>query len=211
MNLKNELKKLIEHTEATTPYRFGNIEVTAQPIRGVTLGYATKFNKGALLITGKIVIDSRYLAWGDEKPEQAAYVLQTLKHELCHLIAETKNKGSKGIYHGQAWKDIYISLGGDGKRFNTSGFEKPENVGKVITPMRDLYKIKPTQPAANWEKGTFRQWLERGYHVMRGQKGHTVVWDFVADEYETSQDGKTSRWGRAAAVYFTPDQVEPNK
>ena len=77
--------------------------------------------------------------------------------------------------------------------------------------MVELYATQPKKPAADWERGTFKQWLSRGYHVMKGQKGILSVWEFSADEYETSTDGKTSNWGRASAVYFTPDQVEPNK
>ena len=38
------------------------------------------------------------------------------------------------------------------------------------------------------------------------------MWEFVSDEYELKdQDGKTSNYGRASAVYFTPEQVERNK
>lgn len=44
----------------------------------------------------------------------------------------------------------------------------------------------------------------------KGEKGSIAVWEFVADEYETEVDGKTSKWGRASAVYFTPEQVESN-
>lgn len=87
---------------------------------------------------------------------------------------------------------------------------KPENVGKTFTPIRDLYSVLPKQPATDWERGTFRQWLERGYHVIKGQKGTLQVWEFKGNAYE-AEDGKESDWGRAAAVYFTPDQVEPNQ
>jgi hypothetical protein len=78
--------------------------------------------------------------------------------------------------------------------------------------MAELFAITPKHPADRWERGTFKQWLSRGYHVMKGQHGSLAVWEFVADEYELKdQDGKTSNYGRASAVYFTPDQVEANK
>ena len=71
--------------------------------------------------------------------------------------------------------------------------------------------IEVKRPATDWERGTFKQWLSRGYHVMKGQRGTLSIWEFVSDEYETDTDGKTSNYGRASAVYFTPEQVEPNK
>lgn len=205
MDLKAELQNIIN----TTPgYRFGKIEITSYQIRGAKMGFAHKWTKGAKEITGRIVIDSDYSAWGAESAENAAYVIQTIRHEVAHLIAETINTKAKGVWHGQAWKDIFSALGGDAARYNTSGFKKP-GTEKVKT-MAELRKIKPTQPADTWDRGTFRQWLERGYHVMKGQKGQFTTWQFVADEYETAEDGKTSKFGRASAVYFTPDQVEPN-
>lgn len=205
------LETLKRDIEAHSGRKFGKVELTFYPIRGQKLGYAHKFTKGAATIGGKIAIDSRYAEWGTKNADNRRYVIQTLKHEVAHLIAETENTKAKGVWHGKAWKEVFADLGGDGARYNTSGFIKPENEGKEFKPMRDLYQIKPTQPADNWERGTFRQWLERGYHVMKGQKGTPVVWEFAADEYETTEDGKTSRWGRASAVYFTPDQVEANK
>ena len=127
---------------------------------------------------------------------------------MAHLIAETVNTKAKGVWHGQVWKDIFAAIGGNAERYNTSGFVKPG--AKPVKTMEELRRIKPTRPATDWERGTFRQWLERGYHVMKGQKGERTVWQFVADEYETAEDGKTSKFGRASAVYFTPDQVAPN-
>lgn len=76
--------------------------------------------------------------------------------------------------------------------------------------MDELYAIKAKYPADRWERGTFKQWLERGYHVIKGQKGQFTTWEFVADEYETDTDGKSSNFGRASAVYFTHNQVEAN-
>lgn len=208
--IEEALETLTRDIEANSPRRFGKIDLTFYPIRGQKLGYAHKFTKGAAKIAGKIAIDSRYAEWGAENADNRAYVIATLKHELAHLIAETENKKAKGVWHGQAWKDVYKDLGGNGERYNSSGFVKPENAGKTFKTMAELRKIKPTQPADTWERGTFRQWLERGYHVMKGQKGTPAVWKFVAEEYETSEDGKTSKWGRASAVYFSPEQVEPN-
>lgn len=204
MDLKQALETLIKDTEAHTSYKFGKVELKTYPIRGRKVGYATGYKKGAI-VTGKICIDSRFAEKGDR-----AEVLNTLKHELAHLIAETFNTKAKGVWHGQAWKDAHVALGGNGERYYSGSFVKPENEGKEFKSMQELRQIKPTQPADTWERGTFRQWLERGYHVMKGQKGSPVVWQFQANEYETDKDGKTSKWGRASAVYFTPEQVEAN-
>lgn len=205
MDLKQELQNIINTIDG---YKFGPIEITSYQIRGNKMGFAHKWKQGAGTITGRIVIDSDYAAWGAESAENKKFVLQTIRHEVAHLIAETQNTKAKGVWHGAAWKAIFAELGGDASRYNTSGFVKPG--AKPLKTMEELRKIKPTQPADTWERGTFRQWLERGYHVMKGQKGERAVWQFVADEYETKEDGKTSRFGRASAVYFTPDQVEAN-
>ena len=205
MDLQAELQNIIKSIDG---YKFGQIEITSYQIRGAKMGFAHKWKQGADKITGRIVIDSDYAAWGAESEEQGRYVIQTIRHEVAHLIAETVNKKTKGVWHGQAWKDIFAGIGGNAERYNTSGFIKPG--AKPVKTMEELRKIKPTQPADTWERGTFRQWLERGYHVMKGQKGERAVWQFVADEYETAEDGKTSKFGRASAVYFTPDQVAPN-
>ena len=205
MDLQAELQNIIENIDG---YKFGQIEITSYQIRGSKMGFAHKWKQGADTITGRIVIDSDYQAWGAESEENRRFVIQTIRHEVAHLIAETVNKKTKGVWHGQAWKDIFAGIGGNAERYNTSGFIKPG--AKPVKTMEELRKIKPTQPADTWERGTFRQWLERGYHVMKGQKGERAVWQFVADEYETAEDGKTSKFGRASAVYFTPDQVAPN-
>lgn len=205
MDLKQELQNIIENIDG---YKFGQIEITSYQIRGAKMGFAHKWKQGADTISGRIVIDSDYQAWGAESEENRRFVIQTIRHEVAHLIAETVNKKAKGVWHGQAWKDIFAGIGGNAERYNTSGFIKPG--AKPVKTMEELRKIKPTQPADTWERGTFRQWLERGYHVMKGQKGERAVWQFVADEYETAEDGKTSKFGRASAVYFTPDQVAPN-
>lgn len=76
--------------------------------------------------------------------------------------------------------------------------------------MAELYAIQPKYSADRWERGTFKQWLSRGYHVIKGQKGQFAVWEFVGEEYETGKDGETSNWGRASAVYFDNTQVEAN-
>lgn len=205
MDLQAELQNIINNIDG---YKFGPIEITSYQIRGGKMGFAHKWKQGADTITGRIVIDSDYQAWGAESEENRRFVIQTIRHEVAHLIAETQNTKSKGVWHGAAWKAIFAELGGDASRYNTSGFVKPG--AKPVKTMEELRKTKPTQPADTWKEGTFRQWLERGYHVMKGQKGTRRTWQFVADEYETSEDGKTSNWGRASAVYFTPDQVAPN-
>ncbi|HYG84619.1 MAG TPA: SprT-like domain-containing protein [Verrucomicrobiae bacterium] len=134
-------------------------------------------------------------------------VEQTLIHELAHAIAEQNNQTGKAVWHGQAWKDINAKLGGNASRYHKGGYSKPAPVKKT---MAELFAVQPKRPADDWERGTFKQWLTRGYHVRKGEKGQLSVWTFVADEYETDVDGKTAKGGRAAAVYFTPDQVEPN-
>lgn len=190
-------------------YVIGKVDVKHKVIAGAKVGYAGGANKGSQTVTGYIHIDSRFLEYCEDGHLEE--LINTVKHELAHLIAETFNKKKKtGVWHGQTWKDIFTSLGGDGTRYYTGKFVKPENVGKTFKTKAELYQITPTEPASNWERGTYRQWLERGYHVIKGQKGQLQVWEFNANEYETDTDGKTSTWGRASAVYFTPDQVEAN-
>lgn len=187
-------------------YKFGKISISAMPIRGTKVGYATGYRKGKT-VSGKIVIDSRFVEYGNNGHE--AELLDTIRHELAHLIAETFNTKKKHVWHGQAWKDIHDAIGGNGERYYSGGFVKPENVGKDFTPIKDLYDRLPKLPAATWERGTYRQWLERGYHVIKGQKGSLVVWGFVGDAYET-KDGEESNFGRSSAVYFDNTQVEAN-
>lgn len=207
--MQEQLAKTLQMIIDGTPeYKFGKVEINAAPIRGTKVGYATKYRKGKT-VSGKIMIDSRFVEWCNEGNHDAE-LLDVIRHELAHLIAETLNTKKKHVWHGQAWKDILLAIGGDGQRYYSGSFVKPENVGKEFTPIKDLYNRLPTQPATDWERGTFRQWLERGYHVIKGQKGQVQVWEFKGNAYETAEDGKESQWGRAAAVYFTPDQVEPN-
>lgn len=191
--------------DSTSGYKFGKVTISQMPIRGHKVGYATGFKKGKT-ISGKIVLDSRFTEYGET---HEAELIDVIRHELAHLIAETLNTKKKHVWHGTAWKDILVAIGGDGQRYYKGAFVKPENVGKTFTPTNELYGKLPTQPATDWERGTFRQWLERGYHVIKGQKGSLQVWQFQGNAYET-KDGEESDWGRAAAVYFTPDQVEAN-
>ena len=193
-------------------YTFGKIKISSKIINGTKVGYAGGTNKGSGIVSGYIVIDSRFVeycnaqAYGHE-------LINTIKHELAHLIAETFNKKKKtGVWHGQAWKDVFVAIGGNGDRYYKGAFVKPENVGKTFKTKQELASTLPKQPADTWERGTYRQWLERGYHVIKGQKGQFVQWEFSANEYETDTDtdGKTSEWGRAYAVYFDNTQVEPN-
>lgn len=132
----------------------------------------------------------------------------TLIHELAHAVAEQNNTAKKSVWHGDFWKKINKQLGGDSERYHQGNYSKPAPVKRS---MKELFQIKPKHPANRWERGTFNQWLLRGYHVMKGEKGHFVQWEFVADEYELEEDGKTSNYGRASAVYFYNDQVEPNQ
>lgn len=206
MNLQSELETIKTQAKA---YKFGKITVTAKIVPGMKVGYAGGASKGAT-VQGYIVIDSRFVEYCENHPEE---LINTLKHELAHLIAETtkSDRKKKPVWHGAAWKEIHQALGGNGERYYTGSFVKPENKNKTFKTLEELRKIKPTLPATDWERGTFRQWLERGYHVIKGQHGQPVTWEFSAEEYETTTDGKTSKWGRAHAVYFTPEQVEANQ
>lgn len=202
--------ELAAGTAEVKGYKIGKVKISAKVISGSKVGYAGGAVKGSGVVSGYITIDSRFLEYCENGNLEE--LVNTVKHELAHLIAETFNKKRKtGVWHGQAWKDIFTSLGGNGDRYYKGEFVKPENVGKTFKTKAELYNTLPTQPATDWERGTYRQWLERGYHVIKGQKGQFVTWEFNANEYETDTDGKTSTWGRASAVYFTPDQVEPNQ
>jgi len=150
----------------------------------------------------KIVFHDDYVENGSEEDLE-----QTMLHELAHAIAEQNNTGKKAVWHGEAWKEVLSAIGGKPERYHTGTYKKPEF--KKLAK-RDMFAILPKQDKENWERGTYNQWLLRGYHVMKGQKGSLSVWEFVGEEYETDQDGKTSNYGKASAVYFTPDQVEAN-
>lgn len=150
----------------------------------------------------KIVFHDDYVENGSEEDLE-----QTMLHELAHAIAEQNNTGKKAVWHGEAWKEVLSAIGGKPERYHTGTYKKPEF--KKLAK-RDMFAILPKQDKENWERGTYNQWLLRGYHVMKGQKGQLSVWEFVGEEYETDQDGKTSNYGKASAVYFTPDQVEAN-
>ncbi len=151
----------------------------------------------------KIVIDEHYIE-NANKDE----IYGTIIHELAHAIAEQNNKEKKAVWHGQVWKDINTKLGGDAERFHKGGYKKPEYKKKS---MEELYAIQPKYEATRWEKGTYKQWLERGYHVIKGQKGQFTAWEFVGSEYESTDGKQESGWGRASAVYFSNEQVEPNE
>lgn len=192
--LNNELNILVNEA-VSLGYKINKPTLLIDPVYGSKLGY---YQHGS----NKIVIHDHYAENADTKE-----VMQTLRHELAHAIAEQNNTTKKHIWHGQAWKDVLIALGGDPERYHVGSYSKPEHVKKS---MKDLYATLPKHPADRWEQGTYKQWLSRGYHVIKGQKGSLRVWEFEANEYETGKDGETSTWGRAAAVYFTPDQVEAN-
>lgn len=158
----------------------------------------------------KIVIHEDFVQNGSE-----GEIVNTLIHELAHAVAEqnntekTKSGKVKRVWHGDAWKKINAELGGDAERYHQGGYAKPAPVKKT---MAELFAIQPKRPATDWDRGTFKQWLTRGYHVMKGEHGQLTVWEFVADEYETDVDGKTANgYGKAAAMYFMPEQVEANK
>ena len=204
MNVQKELNQIID---STTGYTFGDITIKAQPIRGLKVAYAGGAKRGSGTVTGYIVIDSRYVEYGKDHRDE---VLSIIRHELAHLIAETVNETKKRIWHGDAWKDICSAIGGDAERYYKGAFVKPENRGKTFMSKEEMRQTKPTQPADTWERGTYNQWLLRGYHVKRGEKGTPVMWEFKGEAYE-GEDGKEENgYGKAYAVYFRNDQVEAN-
>lgn len=192
--LEKELAKLAQDARELG-YKVTTPDLFVDPVHGRKLAY---YNHG----TNKIVIHDHFVETAEE-----AEIHNTLVHELAHAIAEQNNDTGKRIWHGDLWKKINSELGGNSERYHTGTYKKPELVKKS---KKDLFNTLPKYPATRWERGTYNQWLSRGYHVMKGEKGQFVQWEFVADEYETEVDGKTSNYGRASAVYFTADQVEAN-
>lgn len=200
-DLEKELMKLAQDARGLG-YKLTTPELFVDDVSGNKLAY---YQHGK----NKIVMHEHFVLNGT--PEE---VENTLKHELAHAIAEQNNTEKKKdgtpkrVWHGEQWKAAHKALGGNSERYHTGGYIKPAY--KKLS-MDELFKIQPKHPATRWEHGTFNQWLRRGYHVIKGQKGNWQQWEFLADEYETDQDGKTSNWGRASAVYFTPDQVTANE
>lgn len=194
-DLEKELMKLAQDArdlgyKVTTPVLFSDT------VYGNKLAY---YQYG----TNKIVMHEHFIEHAGEDE-----IENTLIHELAHAVAEQNNETSKRVWHGDAWKEINAKLGGDAERYHQGGYKKPEHKKMSIA---EMFEIQPKKDANEWDRGTFKQWLTRGYHVKKGQHGQLQVWTFIADEYETDIDGKTGNGGRASAVYFTPDQVEPNK
>lgn len=192
--LQLELDNLVNYAYRLG-YKVQSPVLMLDSIYGNKLGY---YSHGR----NKIVLHDHFAEHADKEE-----VMQTVKHELAHAIAEQNNTNKKAVWHGQAWKDVLEALGGKPERYHVGKYTKP---AFVKVPIKELYSITPKRPANDWEQGTYRQWLTRGYHVKKGQKGTLRIWEFSADEYETDVDGKTSNWGRASAVYFTPEQVESN-
>lgn len=203
----NELLALASKIAEEQGYTIGKVKISTRQIQGLKVGYACGAKKGDV-VTGSIVIDSRFAEYGQVHKDE---LLDVIKHELAHLVAETSNATKKRIWHGDAWKKTHKSLGGTGERYYSGTFVKPENKDKVFKTMEELRTTKATQPADTWERGTFRQWLERGYHVIKGQKGSLSVWEFKGDAYEGDDGKEKNGFGRASAFYFTADQVEANK
>lgn len=200
-DLIKELEKLAQDSR-DLGYKITTPELTVDSVYGNKLAY---YQHGR----NKIVMHEHFVENGS-----AEEIENTLIHELAHAVAEQnntvkkKNGSPKMVWHGDAWKAINTQLGGNAERYHQGGYSKPAPVKRS---MAELFAIQPTKPANEWERGTFKQWLTRGYHVVKGQHGQLSVWEFSANEYETDTDGKTSDWGRASAVYFTADQVEANK
>ena len=193
-DLEKELMKLAQDARELG-YKVTTPDLFVDPVYGNKLAY---YQHGS----NKIVMHDHFIDTADE-----AEIEQILKHELAHAIAEQNNTGKKAVWHGEAWKEVLSAIGGKPERYHTGTYKKPEF--KKLAK-RDMFAILPKQDKENWERGTYNQWLLRGYHVMKGQKGQLAVWEFSANEYETDTDGKSSEWGRASAVYFTPEQVEAN-
>lgn len=193
--LEYELWQLVG-TARALGYKVDLPSITTDAVYGAKLAY---YQHGR----NKIVFHDHYA-----ENASAEEIRETLIHELAHAIAEQNNTSKKAVWHGDAWKAVNAQLGGNASRYHVGNYKKP--APKKMS-MAELFAIQPTKPATDWERGTFQQWLRRGYHVMKGQKGQLSVWTFIGDEYETGTDGQTSKAGKASAVYFTPDQVEPNK
>lgn len=203
-----ELQIMLDTIKLNNPqYNYGTITVSAAPINGRKVAYASGSRKGKT-VSGKIVIDREFIEYA--KDQHPAELMATLKHELSHLIAETFNKNKKHIWHGKAWKEVYTAMGGDGERYYKGSFTKKANEGIEFKSKAELYATLPTHPATEWERGTFRQWLERGYHVKKGEHGQLHVWKFVTEDAYETQDGQEGHLGTSRAVYFTADQVEAN-
>lgn len=199
-NLEQELNKLT-HIARDLGYTVDKPKLFVDPVFGNKLAY---YSHGKNTIN----IHDHFVENADE-----AEVMNTLIHEMAHAVAEQNNTNTdkngkiKHVWHGEAWKQIMAQLGGNSERYHTGSYKKPEHVKKT---MAELYAIQPKHPASRWDRGTYKQWLSRGYHVIKGQKGQFAVWEFVGEEYETGKDGETSNWGRASAVYFDNTQVEAN-
>lgn len=200
--LQEKLEAIIQANPGIT---FGGIRITARPIRGNKVGYAGGSVKGSPIVSGYIVLDTRFVEYAKDHENG---LIDTITHELAHLVAETRNDTKKRIWHGAAWQATHKELGGSGSRYYTGAFKKQENADN--RSIADLYKVLPTEPSTTWERGTFRQWLTRGYHVAKGQKGHLVMWQFQGEAYEGDNGEEQSGFGRASAFYFNNDQVEPN-
>lgn len=194
-DLEKELMKLAQEAR-DLGYKITTPVLQLDNVYGNKLAY---YNHSS----NKIVMHEHMVENADESE-----IENTLIHELAHAVAEQNNTEKKRVWHGDTWKKINTELGGNAERYHQGGYKKPAY--KKLS-MAELYAIQPKKPATDWERGTFKQWLSRGYHVIKGQKGQLSVWEFSADEYETDTDGKTSNWGRASAVYFTPEQVERNE
>lgn len=194
-DLEKELSKLAQNARGHG-YKVTTPTLSTDSIYGSKLAYYQQSSN-------KIVIHEHFT---QNAPQ--AEIVNTLIHELAHAVAEQNNTATKRVWHGEAWKKINTELGGNAERYHKGEYVKPE-IKKLST--QELFAIQPTKPASEWERGTFNQWLRRGYHVMKGQHGQLSVWTFVSDEYELAQDGKTGNGGKASAMYFTPEQVEANK
>jgi hypothetical protein len=196
----------------TKKYNFGKIELITRGIRGRKLAYSQPYSqqwaKGDK-VSGRIVLDQRFVEYAQNGHQSE--LVDVISHELAHLVAECHNKTKKHVWHGQAWQAAHKALGGNGNRYYSGSFVKPENEGKTFTSMAELRQTVPVQPATDWQHGTYRQWLARGYHVNKGEKGKKASWIFKAEPYESANGKEETGWARASAVYFGPRQVAANQ
>ena len=173
---QKELDKLAQDAREKG-YTVATPKLSVDNIHGNKLAYYRHNNNS-------IVFHEDYMLNGSD-----VEVYDTLIYELAHAVAEQNNTTNKRIWHGDTWKKINKELGGDAERYHKEGYTKPE---PKKTSMKDLYATLPKLPKDTWDRGTYKQWLSRGYHAIKGEKGQFTTWEFIAEEYETAEDGNLS-------------------
>jgi len=195
-DLEKELMKLAQDAREAG-YTVKTPELFVDPVHGKALAFY-QHN------TNKIVIHDHFVDNGTDKELE-----NTLIHELSHAVAEQNNTLKKRVWHGDAWKDVMLALGGNAERYHAGEYKKPEFKKR---PMYELYAIQPKYEASRWEHGTYNQWLTRGYHVIKGQKATLKTWTFKGDEFEKLEDGEVHTGvSRKTVLVFEHTQVERNE